>query len=66
MVNYEFNEYDYDMNEEFIGLVPKTMEILGDDYCVGGSDEVLSIFDPTAKGVDQLKIISSQKIAEKE
>ena len=42
------------------------MEILGDDYCVGGSEEVVSAYDVTANGVDQLKIISSQKIAEKE
>jgi len=66
MVNHEFDKYGYNLDEEFVGLVPKTMEILGDEYCVGGSDEVLSIFDPTAKGVDQLKVISSQKIAEKE
>lgn len=66
MVNCEFNKYGYNLNEDFVGLVPKTMEILGDDYCVGGSDVVLSIYDPTARGVDQLKVISSQKIAESE
>jgi len=66
MINHEFNCYGYNMSEEFVGLEPKVMEILGEEYCIGGSDEVVSIFDPTANGVDQLKVISSQKIAEKE
>lgn len=66
MKNCKFNTYGFIENNDFEGLIPKTMEILGDDYCVGGSDEVLSIYDPTAKGHDQLKIISSQKIAESE
>ena len=66
MQNNNFNEYGFEENKDFEGLVPKAMEIVGDDYCVGGSDEVVSIFDPTAHGVDQMKVISSQKIAEKE
>lgn len=66
MQNFEFNKYGFIESNDFEGLVPKTMEILGDDYCVGGSEEVVSAYDVTANGVDQLKIISSQKIAEKE
>ena len=66
MQNFEFNKYGFIESNDFEGLVPKTMEILGDDYCVGGSEEVVSSYDVTANGVDQLKIISSQKIAEKE
>ncbi len=66
MQNCKFNRYGFIENNEFEALEPKAMEILGDDYCVGGSEEVVSIFDPTANGADQLKVISSQKIAEKE
>ena len=63
MVNHEFNEYGYNFNEDFVGLEPKVMDILGDEYCAGGSEEVLSVFDPTARGVDQLKVVSSQLIS---
>ena len=66
MQNCEFNKYGFVENNDFVGLIPKVMDILGDDYCVGGSDEIVSIYDPTANGVDQLKIVSSQKIAESE
>jgi len=66
MHNCNFNKYGFDESTDFVALEPKVMEIVGDEYCVGGSDEVVSIFNPTAKGADQMKIVSSQKIAEKE
>ena len=59
----DFYKWGYKKSDDFTGLMPKLMELLGEQYCVGGSDEVLSIFDPTAKGVDQLKVVSPQLIA---
>lgn len=60
MINHEFNEWGFVEGTEFKGLMPKTMEILGDDYCVGTNDNqpVVEIFNPEAKGVDQMKVVS--------
>lgn len=63
MVEDFFNLYGFVEKTEFDGLEPKVMEMLGDDYCPGLSKETVSVFDPTAKGADSLKIISAQKIA---
>jgi len=59
----DFKKWGYKKSDDFTGLMPKLMELLGEQYCTGGSDEVLSIFDPTAKGVDQMKVVSPQLIA---
>ena len=60
----QFRKWGYDDSQEFDSLMPKVMELIGEEYITGGSNEVVSIFDPTANGVDQLKVISSQLIAE--
>lgn len=64
MINHEFNEWGFVEGTDFEGLMPKAMDILGDDYCVGTNDKqpVVSIFNPEAKGVDPLKVISVNDI----
>lgn len=64
MVSNELKEWGFVEGTEFEGLMPKTMEILGDDYCdgVSGEEPVLSVFNPTAKGNEPLKVISPSKI----
>lgn len=65
MENYNFNEYGFVEGTEFDGLMPKLMKQLGDDFTVGKVDEpVVSIFDPTANGVESMKVVDIQKIGE--
>ena len=64
-INVEMKRYGFKEGKDFTGLMPKVMEIMGDDYCTGLSEEVVSIFDPTANGVDTMKVVSSQLVAEK-
>ena len=60
---YQFKRWGYNKPESFDGLMPKLMKLLGEDYLTGGSKEVVSIYDPTANGVDQMESISPQLVA---
>lgn len=64
MVNHEFNNYGYVEGSEFEGLMPKVMEKLGDEFVIGESDVVVSIFNPTAKGNDSMAVVDVTKLAE--
>ena len=66
MENHKFNEYGFVEGTAFKGLIPELMKKLGDNYCEGYSDVNVSIFDPTAKGSDSLKVVSSYDIATSE
>lgn len=64
MVNNSFRKYGYDEKVEFVGLQPKLMNKLGDDYTIGKVDEpVVSIFNPTAKGNDSLMVVDTEALA---
>lgn len=64
MVNNSFRDYGYNEGTKFEGLIPKVMEELGEEYTIGKVDEpVVSIFDSTAKGVDQMKTINVNEIS---
>lgn len=60
--------WDFQEATAFEGLMPKTMEILGDDYCVGASDVVVSVCDPKLaspslnQGADAMKVVSPADI----
>ena len=62
MVNHNFNKYEFKEQSSFSWLIPKLMKKLGEDCCEGYSDVNVSIFDPTAKGNDSMKVISSSDI----
>lgn len=59
----EFKKWGFKRGEEFTGLMPKVMELLGEQYCTGSSEEIVSSYDVTANGVDQMKVVSPQLIA---
>lgn len=67
MTPREFNEWGFVEGTKFEGLMPKTMEILGEQYCDGisGKEPVLSVFNPTAQGNEPLEVISPSKIMAK-
>lgn len=64
MLSFEMKDWGFEEQTHFEGLMPKTMEVLGDDYCVGvtGEEPVLSVYNPTAKGTEQMKVVSPYKI----
>ena len=64
MINEEMKEYGFVEGTAFEGLMPKTMEILGDDYCIGVNDNqpVVHSFDVRGKGHDQMKVVSPYDI----
>ena len=62
MVNHNFNKHEFKEQSSFSWLIPKLMKKLGEDCCEGYSDVNVSIFDPTAKGNDSMKVISSSDI----
>ena len=64
-VNIEMRKYGYKEGKDFAGLIPKMMELVGKDVCTGLSEEIVPSYDATANGVDSMKVISSQLIAEK-
>ena len=64
--NHFFNEYGFEEATAFEGLVPKVMELVGDDVCTGLSEDIVPSYDATANGVDSMKVISSQLVAEYE
>lgn len=65
MRNNKFNGYDFKEKTDFSGLIPKLSKLLK-KYTIGKVDKpVVSIFDYTAKGVDQMETISATLIAQK-
>ncbi len=68
MLSYEMKDWGFEEQTKFEGLMPKAMEILGDDYCEGitGKEPVLSMYDATAKGVEQMKVVDPAKFMEEE
>lgn len=64
-VNVQMKKWGFKEQKDFVGLMPKVMEMLGDDAVIGMSEEVVSVYDPTANGADSLKVVSAQKIANK-
>jgi len=63
--NAQMKRWGFREGTAFEGLIPKLMERVGDDVCTGESEVVVDAYDPTANGVDAMKVISSQLIAEK-
>lgn len=63
MLSYEMKDWGFEEQTKFEGLMPKVMEVLGDEYCEGatGDEPVLSVFDATAKGVEQMKVVDPAK-----
>ena len=69
MVSHNFNEYNFDEGLKFDPLMPKVMEMLGEDYLIGKSesnDVVVSDFDEIPDGHDQLISIDIEKISNTE
>lgn len=67
MLSYEMKDWGFEEQTKFEGLMPKAMNILGDEYCEGvtGKEPVLSVYDATANGVEQMKVIDPAKFNEK-
>lgn len=69
MVSHNFNEYSFDEGLKFEPLMPKVMDLVGEDYLIGKSesnDVVVSDFDEVPDGHDQLVTIDITKISETE
>lgn len=65
-INHEMNRYDFTEGIEFNGLMPATMEILGEDKLIGGSDKSVKFMGFEAKGNDQLQVIDIEAMYESE
>lgn len=60
----KMKKYGFDEKlNQFNGLIPELMKKVGDDYCDGYSETVVSVYDVTSNGVDSMKVVSSQKLA---
>ena len=64
-VNNKMKRYGFREGKAFEGIMPKLMELVGDENCVGYSDVNVSMFDPTTNSVESMKVVSTQDIAEK-
>ena len=64
MVNAQMNKYGFREETEFEGLMPKTIELVGDENCAGINENEPSVhlYDPTANGNDQMKVLSPYDI----
>lgn len=64
MVNAQMNKYGFREETEFEGLMPKTIELVGDKNCTGINENEPSVhlYDPTANGNDQMKVLSPYDI----
>lgn len=68
MENCKMKCWDFQEATAFEGLMPKTMEILGEDFCEGKSDVVVSICDPNLaslslnQGADAMEVVSPEDI----
>ena len=60
MVNAQMNKYGFREETEFEGLMPKTIELVGEENCTGvnGNEPSVHLYDPTANGNDQMKVLS--------
>lgn len=62
--------YSFKEMVDFEPLMPKVMELLGDDKCIGYSDVVVSTVDPKmaadslVPAVDSMKVVSVEDIME--
>ena len=63
-VNVEMRRYGFREGKDFVGLMPKLMERVGEEVCAGFSEEIVDAYDVTANGVDSMKVVSPQLIAE--
>ena len=64
MVNAQMNKYCFREETVFEGLMPKTIELVGDENCTGinGNEPSVHLYDPTANGNDQMKALSPYDI----
>ena len=63
MRNHKFNTYNFNENKSFVGLIPKLNKSLG-KFTTGKVDEpVVSVYDPTANGVDSMEVVSTTLLA---
>ena len=64
MVNAQMNKWNFREGTEFEGLMPKTMELVGEENCTGINENEPSVhlYDPTANGNDQMKVLSPYDI----
>ena len=58
------NKWSFREGTEFEGLMPKTMELIGEENCTGVNENEPSVhlYGPTANGNDQMKVISPYDI----
>lgn len=62
MENNKFKMWNFEEKNSFEGLMPKVLEKL-EDYTDGFSSTNVSMFNPHARGVDSMKVISVSKLA---
>ena len=64
MINEQMNKWGFREGTEFEGLMPKTMKLVGNKNCTGinGNEPNVHLYDPTANGYDQMKVISPYDI----
>ena len=60
MVNVQMDKYGFIEETEFEGLMPKTIELVGEENCTGvnGNEPSVHLYGPTANGNDQMKVLS--------
>ena len=58
------NKYGFIEETKFEGLMSKTIELVGDKNCTGinKNEPSVHLYDPTANGNDQMKVISPYDI----
>ena len=66
MLSGNIKNWGFDVSDKFVGLMPRVMNVLGDQFCVGisGNEPVLSIFDYMAMGNEQMKVINMNRKGE--
>lgn len=64
MVNAQMNRWGFVEGTSFEGLMPETMELVGDENCTGinGNEPNVHLYDPTANGSDEMKVLSPYDI----
>lgn len=64
MINEQMNKWGFREGTEFEGLMPKTMKLVGNKNCTGinGNEPNVHLYDPTANGYGQMKVISPYDI----
>ena len=58
------NKWSFREGTEFEGLMPKTMELVGEENCTGinKNEPSVHLYDPIANGNDQMKVLSPYDI----